>query len=157
MGGQTIRKSTSHGSFLKLLKIRWSGTVHGGAPREQCLLDEFRLPLEDYGLMDLGYVGLQHTWWNGQDGGGGVYERLDRMVVNERWMEELPLLCVYHLNKGNSNHFPIKLVEYKRESKKRRRGFIFRFEDFWLTSSMCQEVEYSEESKGKARKTTGFS
>ncbi|KAL2896372.1 hypothetical protein RDABS01_038156 [Bienertia sinuspersici] len=112
----------------------------GGAPREQSLLDEFRLALEDCELMDLGYVGLQQTWWNGQDGGGRVYERLDRMVGNERWMEEFPLLCVYHPNKGNSDHFPFKLIECKRQSKKRQRGSIFRFEDFWLTSSMCQEV-----------------
>ncbi|KAL2928887.1 UDP-N-acetylmuramoyl-L-alanyl-D-glutamate--LD-lysine ligase, partial [Bienertia sinuspersici] len=57
-----------------------------------------------------------------------LHERLDRMDGNKEWVDIFPLLTVYHLNEGESDHLPIKLTEYKS------------FEDFWLTSNNCGVV-----------------
>ncbi|KAL2928218.1 Neuron navigator 3 [Bienertia sinuspersici] len=112
----------------------------GGPMREQNLLDDFKLALEDCGLLDLGYIDFPYTWWNGRDGCQIVHERLDRMLGNSEWLCYFPLLSVYHLNWGDSDHVPVKLTEYKGGKKERRRGKGFKFEDFSLTSNACGAV-----------------
>ncbi|KAL2925942.1 hypothetical protein RDABS01_000013 [Bienertia sinuspersici] len=112
----------------------------GGPMREQNLLDDFTLALEDCGLLDLGYIDFPYTWWNGRDEYQIVHERLDRMLGNSEWLCYFPLLSVYHLNWGDSDHVPVKLTEYKGGKKERRRGKGFKFEDFSLTSNACGAV-----------------
>ncbi|KAL2929274.1 Lipoprotein PrgK [Bienertia sinuspersici] len=121
----------------------------GGSLREQSVMREFKEALEDCGLMDLGYVKFEYTWWNGREGEENIHERLDRMVGNNKWLEEFPLLTVYHLNQGDSDHFPLKLVEYKGNKNMRRKGYSFKFEDYWLTSDQCGEVVKEAWGKGK--------
>ncbi|KAL2895153.1 hypothetical protein RDABS01_011062, partial [Bienertia sinuspersici] len=128
----------------------------GCSLREQSVMGEFKEALEDCGLMDLGYVGFEYTWWNGREGDDSIHERLDRMVGNNKWLEEFPLLTVYHLNQGDSDHLPLKLVEYKGNKNMRRKGYSFKFEDYWLTSDQCGELwEVSEALKKWSRKEFG--
>lgn len=41
----------------------------GGSLRNQSLIDNFRLALDDCRLQDLGYLGLAFTWCNKREGG----------------------------------------------------------------------------------------
>lgn len=82
-------------------QILYHGEKLGGPMRDQNLLDDFKSALDDCELNDLGYIGMEYTWWNGQEGDSGVHERLDRMVANKKWLDIFPLFYVYHLNKGS--------------------------------------------------------
>ncbi|KAL2903860.1 hypothetical protein RDABS01_002570 [Bienertia sinuspersici] len=57
---------------------------------------------------------------------------IEGLFSDERWR----LTGFY----GDSDHIPLKLMEYKGSSGSRRKGASFRFENFWLTSDECADV-----------------
>ncbi|KAL2921222.1 Zinc finger CCHC domain-containing protein 13 [Bienertia sinuspersici] len=72
--------------------------------------------------------------------GNEAINSLGGMVKMVTKVEEFPLLTVYHLNVGDSDHLPIKMEEYKGNKKERRKGMGFKCEDFWLASGDCAGV-----------------
>ncbi|KAK9669065.1 hypothetical protein RND81_13G106800 [Saponaria officinalis] len=72
-------------------------------------MDDFRSPINDCGLLDLGYVGDPFTWWNKQSEPNNIYERLDRALVNPDWVDLHPTLMLHHLAMESSDHNPIKI------------------------------------------------
>ncbi|KAK8655607.1 hypothetical protein V6N13_108181 [Hibiscus sabdariffa] len=64
----------------------------------------FQNLLFDYGLCDMGYIGLDFTWSR-----GAVQVRLDRFICNSYWDEDFPESSVHHLLRLRSDHRPILL------------------------------------------------
>ncbi|XP_020588365.1 uncharacterized protein LOC110030131 [Phalaenopsis equestris] len=54
------------------------------------------------GLFDLGFKGPNFTWKR-----GSIWERLDRMLVNDAWFNHFLLTFVTHLSLVGSDHRPI--------------------------------------------------
>ncbi|KAI8022804.1 hypothetical protein LOK49_LG03G02298 [Camellia lanceoleosa] len=74
--------------------------------RNRHQIDAFRSAVNDYGLVDLGYVGAKFTWCNNRQG-GLVRERLDRGLATAAWMGAFPNATVFHLVCTTSNHVPL--------------------------------------------------
>lgn len=101
---------------------------------------DFRLALDDCGLMDIKWVGPGTTWHNRQYKRGYIHECLDRYVSNDKWAALFPQEVVHVREFSKSNHWPITLnLEEQIVSlgKPRKR---FRFEVYWLKDSECVEI-----------------
>lgn len=79
------------------------------------------------------------TWCNGCLGEQRTLIRLDRVVVNTRWMEAFPDARVHHVSMSASNHYLLALTTRKpRVEKQRKRRFLF--EAMWTRDNICKEV-----------------
>lgn len=81
--------------------------------------------VQQLGLIDLGYSGHKSTWYNHRDGDAHVFVRLDRALVNTRWLNNytnshLQLLIpiasdhspiLLHITPSYSKHSPFKLYK----------------------------------------------
>ncbi|KAL1143603.1 hypothetical protein V6Z11_A11G170700 [Gossypium hirsutum] len=76
-------------------------------------------------LHDLGFNGPQFTWQ-----GGGVDERLDRIICNDYWIFAFSNSIVTHLPRIKSNHRPLCLS--LRPERHISRGRPFRFVASWI-------------------------
>ena len=54
--------------------------------------------------MDIGYSGQHYTWCNQRS---RVWKRLDRAMVNDKWLECMPQTTISHLPVVCSNHCPL--------------------------------------------------
>ncbi|XP_074305072.1 uncharacterized protein LOC141640007 [Silene latifolia] len=106
-------------------KILFEHEKHGGAPREQYLMDEFRSEIDECGLLDVGFSGNPYTWWNRRGGDEAVYERLDRALVSPAFLEACPTICLSHVEFDKSDHAPIKLEIFTPIKSLKKRGFRF--------------------------------
>lgn len=59
------------------------------------------------GLSDTAFEGNKFTWTNNTRGGENILERLDRYLVNGRFIAEQGLPKVTHLVRFGSDHSPI--------------------------------------------------
>ena len=107
----------------------------GGATRHQGQMQLFRDVLDEYGFLDLGFVGNRFTWSKHIADGHSIWERLDRGVVNVNWFIQfpgtIPGTIVHHLHCTSSDHMPqyINLSGLEIPSRKK----LFRFEEMWLS------------------------
>ncbi|KAL8551509.1 hypothetical protein ACS0TY_000564 [Phlomoides rotata] len=114
---------------------------HGGLPRRESRMEDFRQCLERNELIDLGSGGSMYTWSNMQSGPGNIRERLDRGVANSSWMARFPKFRVKNLLRVLSDHSPLEIRWDSDEVVPRRsRRRPFRFEEKWLQEPQCREV-----------------
>ncbi|KAK4707378.1 hypothetical protein R3W88_033067 [Solanum pinnatisectum] len=59
---------------------------------------EFISVIEACGLINLGYTGLPYTWCNQRNAHARVWKRLDRSMVNDKWLETMPQTAIEHLH-----------------------------------------------------------
>ena len=65
--------------------------------------------LDEYGFMDLGFVGSMFMWRKHFDN-YTVWERLNRGVATNDWFSIYPDTKVYHLDVTISDHKPLWIV-----------------------------------------------
>lgn len=70
---------------------------------------EFISVIEACGLIDLGYNGHQVIWSNLRGTNFRVRKRLDRGMVNDKWLEDMPHSTITYLPYIGSDHFPLLL------------------------------------------------
>ena len=59
---------------------------------------------------DVGFTGSKFTWCNNQFGRVRVWKRLDRLLVNQKWMDFNCSNSVVHLNRFSPDHSPLLMV-----------------------------------------------
>ncbi|KAK4381921.1 putative mitochondrial protein [Sesamum angolense] len=64
--------------------------VRGRAADTSVSMAEFRTCILDTGLVQLPFTGCPYTWHNCSEGTRSLWKRLDRMLVNEAWLEKWP-------------------------------------------------------------------
>ena len=52
---------------------------------------EFIDVIASCGLLDMGYSGQPYTWCNHRKDGSRIWKRLDRGLVNDNWLDKMPL------------------------------------------------------------------
>ncbi|XP_075076994.1 uncharacterized protein LOC142163768 [Nicotiana tabacum] len=88
-------------------------------------------------LLDAGYVGVKFTWCNNRRPSKRIWKRLDRIMINDLWLQKFQNNSVRHLVRTGSDHRPIlmKCVNNQQEPIK-----YFRFMEFWTDQNSFQEV-----------------
>ena len=76
------------------------------------------------GLEDIKASGSFFTWSNKQDAENRIYSKIDRALVNEKWVMEFHNSEASFLPEGQFDHCPI-LVSFYREEVKRARPFKY--------------------------------
>lgn len=59
------------------------------------------------GMDDVGYIGQQHTWSQGENNNIVTKVRLDRGLANINWRSTFPKATSTHLPRLNSDHAPL--------------------------------------------------
>ncbi|XP_042007785.1 uncharacterized protein LOC121756308 [Salvia splendens] len=97
----------------------------GSDTNRQAKMVDFAESIEDCRILDPGFDGSEFTWAK-----NGLFERLDRIPVNERWAQSLETTRVTNLPRIASDHGPV-LVRCKVTSNNIG-GRPFRFQNMWI-------------------------
>ncbi|EOY17513.1 Uncharacterized protein TCM_036737 [Theobroma cacao] len=92
--------------------------LYGADPHEGSI-EDFASVLLDCGLLDGGFEGNPFTWTNNR-----MFQRLDRMVYNQQWINKFPITRIQHLNRDGSDHCPL-LLSCSNSSEKAPSSFRF--------------------------------
>ncbi|XP_021754567.1 uncharacterized protein LOC110719898 [Chenopodium quinoa] len=77
-----------------------------GSPVTLTKVDAFRLCLRNCGLTDFKTSGLFYTWNNKKDGESRVFSKIDRVLVNDCWMQTVKPINAVFLPEGLMDHCP---------------------------------------------------
>ncbi|XP_009592356.1 uncharacterized protein [Nicotiana tomentosiformis] len=72
-------------------------------------VEEFAHCVDTCALHDLRFKGIMYTWWNGMSDIDWIFNRLDRFLANQQFLDLFPALEVVHLIKYGSDHAPLLL------------------------------------------------
>ena len=72
-------------------------------------MQPFRKALDEYGFMDMGFVGSKFTWHKHLTD-YIVWEWLDRVVATNSWFTKFSNTKIYHLDVTISDHKPLWIV-----------------------------------------------
>ncbi|KAJ8450462.1 LOW QUALITY PROTEIN: hypothetical protein Cgig2_002147 [Carnegiea gigantea] len=139
MGSPKQQTSLRHLTGGDLNEILYNFEKCGGPLKSQAILDAFRDTLNVCDLFDLGFLGQEFTWWNGQDVVSSVEERLDQFCANSDWSTLFSNARVTHMDDDSSYHLPIhlKVFKFHTQCKKTKRR---RFDNFWALDDRCEGV-----------------
>ncbi|XP_055802719.1 uncharacterized protein LOC129871761 [Solanum dulcamara] len=85
---------------------------------------EFISIIEACGLQDLGFCGQRYTWSNLRGIMFRIWKRLDRGMVNDKWLEMMPQTTITHLPSVGSDHCPL-LLEMTDQNQQHTKYFKF--------------------------------
>jgi hypothetical protein len=88
-------------------------------------------------LVQLHTKGATYTWSNGRRGRNNTKKRLDRVIVNQDWINACQSINVCTLIKLRSDHFPI-LFDFQTQSC--QFSFSFKFLKMWISHPDCVNI-----------------
>ncbi|KAL0289527.1 UNVERIFIED_CONTAM: hypothetical protein Sradi_7071800 [Sesamum radiatum] len=98
----------------------------GGTAEVSHAMAEFREFIMDAALIHLPYTGCPFTWHNCSSGSRSLWRRLDRVLVNDNWLEKWPHSSYLSALPQTSDHSPLILLGAER----RPVGGVFRFDNY---------------------------
>ncbi|KAL2251984.1 UNVERIFIED_CONTAM: hypothetical protein Sindi_2320700 [Sesamum indicum] len=101
---------------------------HGGDIR--MAMEDFNTCIQNTGLLPLPMQGEWYTWHNCSAGPRNLWKRLDRMLINDRWMAQFPTSYYSSLTACTSDHSPMVLSG----DIQRQLGGMFRFDNYLALS-----------------------
>ncbi|KAH1097584.1 hypothetical protein J1N35_014505 [Gossypium stocksii] len=119
-------------------EIMYSFEKSGGQSRKEKRMEAFRGVLEECQLIDVGYTGVWFMWERGNIPETNIRERLDRGVVNEKWMQLFPRGNIHHLTSSLSDHCPLLINTTIENSFKGAKSF--KFESWWIMENTIEHV-----------------
>lgn len=93
--------------------------------------------MEYVDLNDLGFRGSPFTWYR-----GGIFERLDRAIENDSWVESFPNCSITHFSILKSDHKPL-LMSLRPSLQSLRRC------PFWFLAGWVEHPKFSDFVKDK--------
>ncbi|XP_070047273.1 uncharacterized protein [Nicotiana tomentosiformis] len=97
---------------------------------------EFSNCIKACGLLELPHQGNKYTW-NDRRSEQRIYSKIDWVVINEEWLDNMPLCKAKFLTKGISDHCPVKIVLAE---EKQRSSKSFKFCNVWAQHLQFLEV-----------------
>jgi len=109
----------------------------GGVPVQPADAEDFVNCIGSCDLTEVSYRGNPFTWWNGRVAEDCIFERLDRVLVNEELQNWFSQLEVEHLSRTESDHAPMLLTcEVNMENINKP----FRFLNLWVEHESFKQV-----------------
>ncbi|XP_019190306.1 PREDICTED: uncharacterized protein LOC109184723 [Ipomoea nil] len=118
--------------------IRSSSEKKGTHPHPQWLIRGFNEAIESSGLRDLDFDGCQFTWEKSRGTPNWIQEKLDRILVNDAWLERFGDARARSISVPSSDHLPMLLCTVPTARRQRRNKF--KFENVWLKENQCREI-----------------
>ncbi|KAL0305368.1 UNVERIFIED_CONTAM: hypothetical protein Scaly_2987400 [Sesamum calycinum] len=91
--------------------------VNGRAADTTASMTEFRNCIMTTGLIHLPFTGCPYSWHNCSEGSRSLWKRLDRMLVNEAWLDKWPDSAYLVALPSTSDHSPLIIQGGNREIK----------------------------------------
>ncbi|XP_041999996.1 uncharacterized protein LOC121749495 [Salvia splendens] len=132
------------GDFNTILSTRDRA---GSDTNRQTEMIDFAEAIEDCRLLDPGYDGSDFTWAK-----NGLFERLDRVLVNEPWARIFEAVTATNLPRVASDHCPV-LVRCKLPST-HSGGSPIRFQNMWIRHDSFSDLV--QEDWGKPTEAQGL-
>ncbi|KAK4706662.1 hypothetical protein R3W88_033794 [Solanum pinnatisectum] len=87
--------------------------------------------------MDLGFNGPRFTWSNQRGINFRMWKRLDRAMVNDKWLKNMPQTTINHLPSVGSDHCPLLMETNTRVDTHIK---YFRFLNYWTDQPSFEET-----------------
>ncbi|XP_074298730.1 uncharacterized protein LOC141629656 [Silene latifolia] len=91
-------------------------------------MDDFNAYVADCGITDSPAVASLYTWSNKQDISSRVYSRLDRVLVNQAWLDDNSEVYAHFFTEGTFDQTPCVAQTQKNWDRKRR---SFKYFNLW--------------------------
>ncbi|XP_075103911.1 uncharacterized protein LOC142178420 [Nicotiana tabacum] len=114
----------------------------GGRPHRASRSLDFISTMKACGLTDIGYIGpiftwCNNSWCNNKRPNKRIWKRLDRILVNNKWSQNLQYNVVKHLVKTGFDHRPLLMKIHNDQPSSIK---YFRFLNFWTNQEGFHEI-----------------
>ncbi|KAL2246082.1 UNVERIFIED_CONTAM: hypothetical protein Sindi_2876400 [Sesamum indicum] len=93
--------------------------------------EEFNTRILEAGLIPLPMQGEWFTWYNCSTTARSLWKRLDRILINDRWLARFPTSSYHSLTPRTSDHSPLVL---QGDTQQHNGGGMFRFDNYLARS-----------------------
>ncbi|KAH0706068.1 hypothetical protein KY285_010599 [Solanum tuberosum] len=109
----------------------------GGLPVIAADYDDFENCISSCDLTEVKFKGSHFTWWNGRAGDDSIFERLDRILINQQMQGWFNHTEVEHLPRTGSDHAPLL---FSCDVNKVKHKKPFKFLKFWTENNAFQDI-----------------
>lgn len=109
----------------------------GGRPYRASRSFDFALYIKHCDLVDAGYIGETHTWCNNRRARKRIWKRLDRILINDLWIQRFQSNSVRHLVRTCSDHRPLLMKCHAGQQQVIK---YFRFLDFCVEQPSFKDL-----------------
>ncbi|KAL2225354.1 UNVERIFIED_CONTAM: hypothetical protein Sindi_3049800, partial [Sesamum indicum] len=113
--------------------VREMNEVCGVSGDIRTTMEEFNAAIQEAGLIPLPMQGEWYTWHNCSTSSRSLWKRLDRILINDRWLARFPSSCYHSLLPRTSDHSPL-VIHGDMQHHQQTGGGMFRFDNY-LTHS----------------------
>ncbi|KAL2235307.1 UNVERIFIED_CONTAM: hypothetical protein Sindi_1262900 [Sesamum indicum] len=110
--------------------VRDLSEVCGTSGDIRTAMEDFNAAIQNTGLLPLPMQGEWYTWHNHSATPRNLWKRLDRMLINDRWMARFPNTFYSVLTPCTSDHSPMVLYG----DRQQQYGGMFRFDNYLARS-----------------------
>ncbi|KAL2224841.1 UNVERIFIED_CONTAM: hypothetical protein Sindi_2937900 [Sesamum indicum] len=110
--------------------VRDMNEVCGASGDIRIAIEEFNASIQVAGLLPLPMQGEWYTWHNCSTSPQSLWKRLDRMLINDRWLARFPSSYYHSLMPRTSEHSPL-VIHGDRQNQTRG---MFRFDNYLTLS-----------------------
>ncbi|KAL2251900.1 UNVERIFIED_CONTAM: hypothetical protein Sindi_2312300 [Sesamum indicum] len=110
--------------------VRDLSEVCGASGDIRMAMEEFNCCIQNAGLLPLPMQGEWYTWHNCSTNPRNLWKRLDRILINDRWMARFPTSSYTSLTPRTSDHSPLIL----NGDSQQQFGGMFRFDNYLTLS-----------------------
>ncbi|KAL2251916.1 UNVERIFIED_CONTAM: hypothetical protein Sindi_2313900 [Sesamum indicum] len=118
----------------KMIDLREINEVCGVSGDIRTAMEEFNAAIQEAGLIPLPMQGEWYTWHNCSTSSRSLWKRLDRILINDRWLARFPSSCYHSLVPRTSDYSPL-VLQGDRQHHQQTGGGMFRFDNY-LTHSL---------------------
>ncbi|XP_049394714.1 uncharacterized protein LOC125859004 [Solanum stenotomum] len=91
----------------------------GGQEFSQHEATDFATCINSCTLTEVRFTGSKYTWWNGRINDAYIFERLDRVLVNQEFLDVIPQVEVQHLSRQDFTGSPFLELHVKMKKVKK--------------------------------------
>ena len=111
----------------------------GGNSRPAWQMEQFQMVVDECNFQEIPFTGPKMTWCRG-GGNDSIFERLDRGLANQEWMERFKWSLEDHPMVSTSDHLPLVFTISKCPIVVNKRRNDFKFDNMWTRRTECELI-----------------